>query len=162
KADSLSTSEGQAYAMLRAAWIADRATFDKAWRWSRDNLVSGVRPDHLMAWKWGARGNGTWGVIDAAFASDADEDAALALLMAWKRWNEPAYLSEARLILDDLWSRATVVAGGRRQLLAGERLCEGSSCRLNPSYAAPYAYRIFARHDPAHAWNELVDSSYAL
>lgn len=162
KAGSISTSEGQSYAMLRAAWIDDRSTFDKAWRWSRDNLVTGVRSDHLMAWKWGPRPNGSWGVVDSAFASDGDEDTALALLMAWKRWNEPAYFNDAQLILADLWTHATITAGGRRHLLAGDRLCEGDDCRVNPSYAAPYAYRIFAKHDPSRAWSELVESSYAL
>lgn len=162
KAGGITTSEGQSYAMLRAAWVGDRAVFDRAWRWSRDNLVSGVRSDHLMAWKWGRASNGSYRVLDPAFASDADEDTALALLMAWKRWGDGAYLSDARLVLEDLWNQGTVVAGGRRFLLAGDRLCQGSTCRLNPSYAAPYAYRVFARHDPARPWSELVESAYLL
>jgi endoglucanase len=33
---------------------------------------------------------------------------------------------------------------------------------INPSYLAPYAYRVFAREDPGHAWSSLVDSSYTL
>src|SRR5713101_1999888 len=31
---------------------------------------------------------------------------------------------------------------------------------LNPSYFAPYEYRIFAQEDHAHPWGELVDTSY--
>ena len=58
--------------------------------------------------------------------------------------------------------QGTLLAGGRRFLLAGDRLCQGATCRLNPSYAAPYAYRIFARHDPGRPWLELVDSAYVL
>jgi endo-1,4-beta-D-glucanase Y len=101
-------------------------------------------------------------VLDAAFASDADQDAALALIMASKTWNEPAYLSQARATLADLWNQGTLVIQGRRYLLGGDSLCQGSSCRLNPSYYAPYAYRIFAKHDPGHDWSSLVDVSYLL
>jgi endoglucanase len=101
-------------------------------------------------------------VLDPAFASDAEGDAAFALLMAWKRWGDDVYLAQARLVLEALWAKGTVVAGGRRFLLAGDRLCEGSTCRVNPSYAAPYAYRVFARHDPARPWHELVESAYVL
>ena len=47
-------------------------------------------------------------------------------------------------------------------MLAGDKLCEGQTCRLNPSYCAPYAYRIFARHDRERDWRRVVDSSYFL
>src|SRR5581483_9656600 len=33
---------------------------------------------------------------------------------------------------------------------------------INPSYLSPYSYRLFAKIDPAHPWNELVDSSYSV
>ena len=31
-------SEGQAYAMLRAAWMDDQATFDRVWHWTKERL----------------------------------------------------------------------------------------------------------------------------
>ena len=70
-AASISTSEGQAYAMLRAVWIGDRASFDKTFNWALNNLNSGIRGDNLWAWKWGKDRSGNWGVLDEAFASDA-------------------------------------------------------------------------------------------
>ena len=162
KAEDITTSEGQAYAMLRAAWMDDRAAFESVYAWARNNLNAGVRTDSLWAWKWGRARDGNWRVLDSAFASDADQDAALALLMAWKQWGDTRYLEEARRTLADLWQHGTVVSGGRRWLLGGDRLCQGPTCRLNPSYYAPYAYRIFARHDPGRGWSELVDSTYVL
>jgi endoglucanase len=162
KAGGISTSEGQAYAMLRAVWMQDRATFDKTYRWGINNLNSRVRNDHLWAWKWGKDVDGKWRVLDRAFASDADQDAALALILAWKTWNDREYWNAAQLVLADLWNLGTVRAGQRRFLLAGDSLCKGDICRVNPSYAAPYAYRIFARLDTGRNWNELVDSSYHL
>ncbi len=162
KAGDITTSEGQAYAMLRAVWLNDRAVFDLSHDWAVRNLNFGIRTDHLWAWKWGQAADGTWGVLDGAFATDADVDAALALLLASKIWNEPSYLEQARAILADLWEEGTVVAGGRRFLLAGDTLCEGDDCRLNPSYYAPYAYRLFAEHDTSRDWSELVDTTYFL
>ncbi|MCI0420562.1 MAG: glycosyl hydrolase family 8 [Acidobacteria bacterium] len=162
KGGGISTSEGQAYAMLRALWMGDRQTFDKTYRWALNNLNSGVRNDHLWAWKWGKTPQGHWQTLDKAFASDADQDAALALILAANVWNEPRYLSEARAVLKDLWDLGTKSLAGRRYLLAGDSLCQAQACKLNPSYCAPYAYRIFSQYDKGHNWAELVDSSYYL
>jgi endo-1,4-beta-D-glucanase Y len=162
KGGGVTTSEGQAYAMLRAVWMRDRPTFDKTYRWALDNLNSGIRKDHLWAWKWGKTPQGRWQVLDKAFASDADQDAALALILAANTWNEQSYLSEARAVLKDLWDLGTRTVAGRRYLLAGDSLCQPQECKLNPSYCAPYAYRIFSQYDTSHDWTELVDSSYSL
>ncbi len=161
-AGEITTSEGQAYAMLRAVWLNDQATFDKVNRWALDNLNSSVRNDHLWAWKWGKDAGGQWRVLDKAFASDADEDAALALILASRTWNEPLYSRQALATLADLWDSATISAGGRRYLLAGDSECSKGRCRLNPSYCAPYAYRTFAAVDRNHRWSELADSTYDL
>lgn len=160
QAHGISTSEGQAYAMLRAVWIDDRAIFDKVHGWALNNLNRGVRQDHLWAWKWGPGKEGKWQVLDTAFATDADQDAALALILASERWGDSAYLTAAQAMLGDLWNKAIRSRGNSRYLLAGDSLCKGAVCRLNPSYYAPYAYRIFSFCDKAHPWNEMVAASY--
>jgi len=159
-AGGVSTSEGQSYAMLRAVWIGDRTTFDKSYSWGRNNLNAGVRQDHLWAWKWGKAEDGGWRVLDKAFASDADQDVALALIIGFKTWHNEQHLQDARAILADIWSNATIEVARRRFLLAGDSLCSGTGCRINPSYYAPYAYRIFAKFDKAHDWEQLVDTTY--
>ncbi len=159
-AGTISTSEGQAYAMLRAVWIGDRDTFDRAFKWGMDNLNSGIRSDSLWAWKWGNDSKGNWGVLDKAFASDADQDAALALILAARVWREERYAEHARTTIKDLWRSGTIEAAGRRYLLSGDTLCKGTTCRINPSYYAPYAYRIFAGVDRRNDWAGLVDTSY--
>ena len=160
KGGGISTSEGQAYAMLRAVWLRDRAVFDKTYNWGRSNLNAGIRRDRLWAWKWGKSSQGRWQVLDTAFASDADQDVALALILASRTWKDERYGHEARAILADLWRLATIDVRGRRFLLAGDKLCDGPTCRLNPSYCAPYAYRIFADFDGDREWQRVVDSSY--
>jgi cellulose synthase (UDP-forming) len=162
RADGMSTSEGQAYAMLRAVWVNDRPAFDKTYTWAVNNLNAGSRTDHLWAWKWGQDVNGQWHALDRAFATDADQDAALALVLASVVWKEPRYLAQARGALTDIWNLATIPLSGKRYLLAGDSLCQGPVCRINPSYYAPYAYRVFQKFDSSHNWGELVDSSYVI
>ncbi len=80
-------SEGQAYAVLRAVWMDDQAAFDAVYGWTETHLSRvKARGDHLLAWRWGRGTDGNWGVLDWAAASDADEDYALALLFAARRW----------------------------------------------------------------------------
>ncbi|WP_421656507.1 glycosyl hydrolase family 8 [Leptothermofonsia sp. ETS-13] len=113
EADDRSTSEGQAYAMLRAVIVGDRDTFDRTLQWAENNLqrqTNGKRSDHLWAWKWGRNSQGAWGILDSNFASDADIDAVTALIFAARRWQDSAYLDLARTKLNDLWNLSTVTA----------------------------------------------------
>jgi cellulose synthase (UDP-forming) len=48
--NGITTSEGQGYAMLRAVWSNDRATFNTVWAWTKQQLQ--VLDDKLFAWKW--------------------------------------------------------------------------------------------------------------
>lgn len=167
-------SEGQAYAMLRSVLANDPATFDLTLRWAENNLSRSSLPndadgaDHLWAWKWGKATDGSWGILDSNFASDADIDAITALIFAARRWQRSDYLELARLKLADLWIQATVtlpVLGKEapRYLLPGSLSTfqpRPGAIYVNPSYFAPYAFRLFAQVDPDRDWLALVESSY--
>jgi endoglucanase len=149
------TSEGQAYALLRAVYMGDRTTFDQVLGWTDANLQE---DSSLPAWLWGSQG-----VIDSNTATDADEQIALALLFAAKQWNDPSYQEQAMRMIQAIWDQETTVVGDRRLLVAGNWArgdADTSTPVLNPSYFAPYAYRIFGEVDPRHNWMDLVDSSY--
>ncbi|MCJ8283011.1 MAG: glycosyl hydrolase family 8, partial [Rivularia sp. ALOHA_DT_140] len=112
EASDRSTSEGQAYAMLRAVLIDDAATFALTLNWGENNLrrLKDDKPvDSLWAWKWGRKADGSWGAIDNNFASDGDIDAITALILASRRWNRPEYLKIAKTKLDDLWNHSTAL-----------------------------------------------------
>jgi endoglucanase len=164
EADGRSTSEGQAYAMLRSVLINDPKTFELTLSWAENNLKrkqAGQSLDQLWAWKWGKRGN-QWAVLDKNFASDADVDAITALILAARRWQRPDYLNLARAKLKDLWANATIQVGQRRYLLPGPVAAfrQSTTAILNPSYLAPYAFRLFAQVDSTHDWVSLIESSY--
>jgi endoglucanase len=163
-------SEGQAYAMLRAVAINDPATFERTYSWAKNNLArvdeAGQPTDLLWAWKWGQRPNGSWGTLDANFATDADIDAATALILAAQRWNCPQYLEDARALLADIWEHGTVaLPDGTRQLIPGPAASfrlEPGQIVLNPSYFAPASFRLFAEVDPNRDWQGLIDSGYTM
>jgi endoglucanase len=163
--DQHSTSEGQAYALLRSVMINDPKTFGQVLAWSEANLK---RPnDRLWAWQW-AGGQ----IKDANFASDGDIDAIVALILADRRWGCPSYLTLARAKLASLWDVGTLAVtvatnkASERILLPGARdafvKADGPEAGItwNPSYSSPHAYRLFAQVDPGRDWASLIGPSY--
>lgn len=161
EAGAITTSEGQAYGMLRAVWADDPDTFARLRTWTRDNLQGGDLAA-LPAWKWGARPDGTWGVLDANPASDADQLVAYAWLVAAERWDRPALRTDARALLARIWRDEVTEVGPYRVVLPGPWAREAATVRLNPSYFLPFAWRSFAEVDPERPWAELIDDGYAL
>ncbi|MEZ4292960.1 MAG: glycosyl hydrolase family 8 [Myxococcota bacterium] len=150
--DRITTSEGQGYGMLRAVWSDDRETFDRVWDWTKRNLQ--VRDDRLFAWKWKGR------VLDVHSATDADSDIALALLLAARLFEEPAYETEALEVIRDIWRLEILDAGGRYFPVAGDWALREKMPTLHVAYLAPYAYAEFAKVDDGHPWARVIETSY--
>ncbi|SRR5579884_524617 len=150
--DGTVTSESEAYAMLRAVWLDDRATFYRAWLWTSRYLL---RPDGLVAWLW-RDGD----VVDPNTASDADTDMALALLLASRRWNDPVLLDAGQRMVKGIWEHDVASLQGGKYVTAGDWTSGQRVIAINPSYLAPYAYRIFQAADSAHDWQAVIDTAY--
>src|SRR3989344_1343957 len=88
----ITTSEGESYTMLRAVWMSDKTTFDRSWEWSKNNLMH-KSGDRLLSWLFGQLQDGSYGILTEQdgqnAASDADTDIALALILAYARWQDP-------------------------------------------------------------------------
>jgi endoglucanase len=130
-------SEGQAYAMLTAVAVGDRARFDRVWNWTATHLR---RADGLLSWRW-ADGR----VTDAQPAADADLDAAHALKLAATRFREPALANQSRRIADAM--RGAEIRDG--VIVAGPWARDGGV--LNPSYIDPRALAVLHMDDVARA-----------
>lgn len=158
----ITTSEGQSYALLRAVWSDDKTTFDMVWKWTKTTLK---RPnDNLFSWRWGKTDAG-YGVTPNGginSATDADSDIAFALILANHRWRQDQYLIDAKVILNDIWNGETAEIGGKRYMIAGNWATDANQIIINPSYFAPYEYRIFAKVDQTHDWAALVNPGYEL
>ncbi len=160
----ITTSEGESYTMLRAVWMDDQQTFAASWQWTKDNLQ---RADHRLAWRFGKRPDGSYGVQTQIggnnSATDADVDVAFALLMAYSRWKQDTYLYDALPLIASIWEKSVVLVGGRPVLTSDDVQPENPlKVLVNPSYFAPYAYRVFAKVDRHHQWQALTDNGYAL
>ncbi len=150
-------SEAQAYALLRAVWMKDKQTFDLVWQWTQSNMA--LLDDNLFGWKWQIDSEL---LIDEGNATDADQDIALALLLASKEWPDDQYLLESKKIIESIWENNVYVADQKSILTAGNWAESDDYITVNPSYFAPYIYRLFDSVDPDHNWLGVVDSSYEL
>jgi endo-1,4-beta-D-glucanase Y len=150
-----STSEGQGYAMLRAAWMRDRKTFSEAFGWAEQHLR---RPDGLYSWLWTPAEGGH--VSDANTASDADQEIALALIIGSHVFDDPQLLGRAQQLLH------AIRANERMDIADGWFPAAGNWAAsrriLNLSYFVPYAYPYFARVDSDGRWNGVTEQGYEL
>lgn len=150
------TSEGQSYALLRAAWMHDRETFDSVFLWTKTHLQ---QPTNLFSWKW--QGTDSEGrTLDSGTATDADQDIALALLFAYKQWGNEAYLRDAKQIIAAIWKYEVAIINGDPYITAANWADHGDTVTFNPSYISPAHYRIFADVDKSHPWKKVADTSY--
>jgi cellulose synthase (UDP-forming) len=144
-------SEGQAYAMLLAVALGDRRRFDRVWGWTRDNLQ---RPDGLLSFRW--KGGE---VAAEESATDADLDAARALVLAGGRFGDDGYrragIDLGRAVLDGETSEVDSLS----VLVAGPWAV--SPTVVNPSYFSPRAYAQLAEAGDDPRWEELATSSRA-
>jgi endoglucanase len=142
-------SEGIAYGMLIAVYMGDKTLFDGLWGYWQANIIGGNK---LMTWKIPG-GTGS--------ATDADEDAAFAVMMASKQWPSGGY--DATGIIGDVWAKdidsSTYLpkGGSNYDTTSGS----GNMNITNASYFAPAFYREFAKLDKSHDWGKVVDASYA-
>jgi endoglucanase len=157
----VSHTEGQGTAMLLAATLDDRATFDRVWQWTRDKLR---RPEGaLFAWRWDPT-HAENPVSDTNNASDGDIMIAWALSVAAQRWHEAEYRSEARRMIAELRTKLLQRVGGQLVLMPGT---DGFKEKdgvviLNPSYYIYPAFREFATLDPSPSWARLRRDGLAL
>lgn len=137
-----SHSEGQAYGMLLAAMIGDRATFERLDAWTRLNLA--IRQDALMAWRW--LPDAPVRLPDLNNASDGDLFRAWALLRAAQRFDAPEYRTAAEAIVLDLVRSCIVHRPGADPLLlpAARGFETEAGVLYNPCYAMPLAMQELA------------------
>lgn len=153
-----STSEGQSYAMFLALVHNEPDTFERALRWAEQNLCAGQSIDRqLPAWRWGRRGDGSWGVLDPNAASDADLWIAYALLEAARLWSKPQYGTAALGLLNLIAAREVRELPGLGTVLLpwpadAVPPADPPVLRLNPSYLPLQVLRRLALAQPAGPW----------
>ena len=132
-------SEAIAYGMLIAVYMDDgtngaKEMFDKLYGTWTSNGGNGAG----MNWRVGCDGG-------TGSASDADFDAALALIMASKQWDNASYLDDAKKIIG--WMSTNDINGTK--IKPGSQWNDA----FNPSYATLANFRVFAAVGGSGDWN---------
>ena len=146
-------SEGQAYAMLVAAALNDRQHFTTVWAWTKRNLA---REDGLLAWRWK---DGQ--VVDNASASDADLDAARALVIAAAAFGDDQLKGEGVRLATAVLDKETIMTDVGRVLVAGS-WANHPPYAYNPSYSSPAANALLADATGDKRWAELDSGTRAV
>lgn len=139
-------SEGQAYGMLLAVAASDQSRFTGIWDWAKNNLL---RPDGLMSWQWreGA-------VVDDESASDADLNAARALVLAGDRFGDSSLARDGRSMANAVLDHETVQTPKGLVLTAGSWV-HSAPWAVNPSYFSPGATTELAAATGDPRWTQL-------
>nr|WP_314843407.1 glycosyl hydrolase family 8 [uncultured Microbacterium sp.] len=144
-------SEGQAYGLFAALIADDEDRFDEIWEWTQNELV---RSDGLMAWRWD-----DGGIVDDEPASDADLDAARALVLAGDRFGRDDLRQDGVDLATVIADRMTVETDRGRILLPGLWAADRQPYAYNPSYASPVAFDVLGAATGDPRWAELQAGS---
>lgn len=151
-------SEGIGYGMLLAAFQNDTEMYNRLWNYNR--AFRAYNGGNLMPWL--VKGF-TYMIPDESSATDADLDIATSLILMYYKTQQQAYLSDALLIINDLWKEeveptTNLLLSGNTSMWNGKN---GKEITYNLSYFSPVALRLFALVDPSHNWTAVLDAMYA-
>jgi endoglucanase len=152
---SLTTSEGQSYAMFFALVANDRARFDQLLDWTRNNLAEGDLTAHLPGWEWGKAPDGQWKLLDSHSAADSDLWICFDLAEAGRLWHQPRYTALAHIMAERISSSEVAnLPGFGPMVLPGDAGFHPSHDLwvLNPSYVPLPVIQRLAVLNPSGPW----------
>ncbi|PWJ35579.1 glycosyl hydrolase family 8 [Fibrobacter succinogenes] len=134
-------SEAIAYGMLISVYMDDQDVFKKLYNTWTSNSAGA---NGGMNWRIGCSGG-------TGTASDADFDAALALVMASKQWNDASYLSAGKSLIS--WIASNDIASNK--IKPGNQWNDG----FNPSYATTANFQLF-QDVAGGSWSSVISQAY--
>ncbi|HSQ42434.1 MAG TPA: glycosyl hydrolase family 8 [Fibrobacteraceae bacterium] len=147
-------SEGIGYGMLILVYFSDasddyQSQFNKLWAYYQAH----ENGNGVMNWKI----QGFNSTVGENGATDAEEDVALALIMAYYQWGDATYLSAAK----------TLIAAIRNNEVDGSYIMKPGDAwdsYKNPGYSAPAAYELFKTVDDGNSsfWSSVITANYSL
>lgn len=147
-------SEGIGYGMLLTYFNGDDDAYLRLWNYSRGfreyfnlNLTPWITKSFM------------YNQIDNSSATDADLDIATSLILQHYRTGNNAYLQDALLIVNAIWEKE--VNKSTLLLYSGDtETWTLADPTYNLSYFSPVALRLFAKVDPSHDWEKVLDNMY--
>ena len=148
----MTVSEGVAYGMMIMVYMSSaqndhQAEFDKLWAYWKKYAVNAGSASGM---NWHI--NNKNGNVGSGSASDADIDAAFALIMASKQWNNATYLNDAKTLIS--WMKS-------KDMESDGRVKAGSNWNpaLNPSYVIPAAFKLFGEVTNDTFWETAITTN---
>ena len=139
--DCSTVSEAIAYGMLISVYMDDQEVFKNLYKTWTSNSAGA---NGGMNWRIGCSGG-------TGTASDADFDAALALVMASKQWNDASYLSDGKALIS--WIATNDIASNK--IKPGNQWNDG----FNPSYATTANFQLF-QDVAGGSWSSVISQAY--
>lgn len=158
--NSMTTSEGQSYAMFFALVANDKAQFEHIRAWTEGNLARGNLAKNLPSWSWGEKPDGSWGILDQNTAADADLWIAFSLIEAGELWGTPRYTTAGRSMLHLIADQetSTLPQVGAVLLPGRNGFASDSRWLLNPSYMPLPLITAAAREDAQGPWRGMASA----
>lgn len=145
-------SEGIGYGMIMMVYFSDNTTsyqshFDKLWKYYQNH----TNGNGVMNWKI----QGFNGAVGQNGATDADEDVAFALAMAYYQFGDEKYKNAASSLIGKIRSSEFSSNGMHK-------LGDAWDPYKNPSYVSPAAYEVFKIFDASNAnfWSQAISTNY--
>ena len=147
--DQYTVSEGIGYGMILCVYFSSntksyQSQFDKLWAYYQAHSRNGI-----MDWKI----QGFNGTVGDGGATDAEEDVAFALAMAYYQFGDTKYKTAASTLIAKM-RQSEFASDGRHKV--GNQW----DPYLNPSYVSPAAYEIFKEFDDASFWSKAISTNY--
>ncbi|MCL2182861.1 MAG: glycosyl hydrolase family 8 [Chitinispirillia bacterium] len=152
--------EGVGWALITAAYMGDKASFDGIYQFYNVSSNLSSKSGGMMSWLVDCNGIRNNDSNNEGTASDGDLDAAFGLIVAGWQWGG-SYLDSARSVLGRVRQLITdcnglsVIAGGYSGGVWG-----GACNYTDISYYTPAFFRVFAEVSGDAAWNKLADDTY--
>lgn len=162
---SITTSEGQSYALFFAVIANDKAMFDLVLDWTENHLSEGDLSTRLPAWQWGINEKNAGAILDSNPASDSDLWIAYSLSQAAILWDDRRYSILAAVLAQRIIREETAyISGLGLSLLPAPSGFEfkDEQYKLNPSYSPLFIYQQFKKLYPHSPWEQLHESSAKL
>jgi len=151
---NITHTESIGYGLFFAVSYGDFKTFQLIKNWLKTNIE--INKNNLYGWKWGKRENGSWGMLDLNNATDGDMWIAYSLLIAYEKWNDPTYLSEAGNLIRAIKEHTIIKINGKFLLLPAQfGFNKNEYIKLNPSYNIPFIFDKFALYDSDKVWKAI-------
>lgn len=148
-------SEGIGYGMLLTYFNNDNDAYTRLWNYSR-----GFRAyNNLKLTPWITK-SFMYDQIDNSSATDADLDIATSLILQYYKTGKNEYLQDALVIAGAIWDKE--VNPTTLLIMSGDtEMWHAANPTYNLSYFSPVALRLFAKVDPSHNWEGVIDAMYA-